>query len=214
VTGLLAAIGTSGVLAIVGEERGWRPMVYVFKPLTTVLILVVAASGGGPPARFQALVVAGLAAALAGDVLLMLPRDRFVAGLVSFLVAHLLYAAAFAGVPTGAAPWVVLAGLVAFGVGVLRALWPGLGALRGPVVGYVAVILAMAWMATARGLRVPGPGTAAAAAGALLFVLSDTLLAVDRFRAPFRGSRALVLTTYYAAQLLIALSVRLPAGAG
>jgi uncharacterized membrane protein YhhN len=47
----------------------------------------------------------------------------------------------------------------------------------------------------------------AAAAGALLFMLSDGMLAVDRFRRPFRWSRLAVLSTYFAAQWLIALSV-------
>lgn len=205
---LLVSIAVSGLLAVVGEERGPRWMVYVFKPLTTALILGLAASATGAPARYRALVVVGLAASLAGDVFLMLPRDRFVPGLASFLVAHLAYVTAFAVTPVGVAPWIVLGGLLAFGGVVLRALWPGLGPLRGPVAVYVGVILAMAWMAAARWLRLPSAGAAAAAGGALLFVLSDTLLALDRFRGRFAYARALVLTTYYGAQALIALSVR------
>jgi uncharacterized membrane protein YhhN len=205
---LLVAVATSGGLAILGEERGPRGIVYVFKPLTTVLILGLAASATGVPVRYQGLVVGGLAASLAGDVFLMLPRDRFVPGLGSFLVGHLAYVTAFAATPVGVAPWVVLGGLLAFGGVVLRALWSRLGALRGPVAVYVGVILAMAWMAAARWLRLPSAGAAAAAVGALLFVASDTLLAFDRFRGRFAGARALVLTTYYGAQVLIALSVR------
>jgi uncharacterized membrane protein YhhN len=205
---LLVCIAASGGLAIVGEERGPRWIVYVFKPLTTVLILGLAASATGVPARYQGLVVGGLAASLAGDVFLMLPRDRFVPGLGSFLVAHLAYVTAFAVTPVGVAPWVVLGGLLAFGGVVLRALWPRLGALRGPVAVYVGVILAMAWMAAARWLRLPSAGAAAAAVGALLFMASDTLLALDRFRGRFAYAHALVLTTYYGAQVLIALSVR------
>lgn len=204
-----ATLAASGLLNIVGEERGPRWLVYVCKPLTTVLILVLAASVAAGPPRYQALVVAGLAASLAGDVFLMLPDDRFVSGLVSFLVAHLAYLAAFAAGPVGATPWFVLGGLLLVGGLVLRALWHGLGALRGPVTGYVAVILAMAWMAVVRWLETPGPGTAAAAVGALLFVLSDTLLALDRFRTRLPLARGLVLATYYGAQVLIALSVRL-----
>lgn len=204
-----ATLAASGLLNIVGEERGPRWLVYVCKPLTTVLILVLAASVAAGPPRYQAFVVAALAASLAGDVFLMLPDDRFVSGLVSFLVAHLAYLAAFAAGPVGATPWIVLGGLLLAGGMVLRALWHGLGALRGPVTGYVAVMLAMAWMAVVRWLETPGPGTAAAAVGALLFVLSDTLLALDRFRTRLPLARGLVLATYYGAQVLIALSVRL-----
>jgi len=47
----------------------------------------------------------------------------------------------------------------------------------------------------------------AAAAGAGLFVVSDGVLAIDRFRWPFRAARAVTLATYWSAQLLIALSV-------
>lgn len=205
---LAAAILVSGALAILGEERGPRWLVYVWKPTTTLLILVSAALVAGAPPRYQIPILAGLAASCAGDVFLMLPRDRFLAGLVSFLGAHVAYLVAFAVVPSGWAPWVALVILLGFGGGMVRVLWPGLGALRGPVVAYVSVILAMAWMAVARWQATPGPATAAAALGALLFVASDTLLALDRFRGRFPAARALVLTTYYAAQCLIAWSVR------
>jgi uncharacterized membrane protein YhhN len=106
----------------------------------------------------------------------------------------------------------VLGLLLIVGLVVLWALWPGLGPLRAPVTVYVAVILAMAWMALTRWLRVGGSGAAAAGIGALFFVLSDTLLALDRFRTRLPLARAQVLGSYYLAQLLIAVSVRLPQG--
>lgn len=204
---LLVAVGVSAVLAVVGEERGPRWLVYVWKPATTAMILVVALLGAGGLARYQLLVSLGLAASLAGDVFLMLPRDRFVAGLASFLVAHVAYLAAFAIGPTGVTAWILLGGLVLVGGAVLHVLWPGLGRLRAPVTGYVTVILAMAWMALTRWFRLPSAAAAAAAVGAVLFVASDTLLALDRFRRRFAYARTVVLGTYYTAQTLIALSV-------
>src|SRR5215213_9375630 len=87
----------SALLTIRAEHREIRPQVYVFKPLTTALIILVALQAGHGTAGFYTpLIVAGLVCSLAGDVFLMLPRDRFVAGLVSFLLAHLCYVAAFA----------------------------------------------------------------------------------------------------------------------
>lgn len=204
---LLCAAAVSAVLAVIGEERGPRWLVYVWKPATTVLILAVAVVGASGFGRYQSLVVVGLAASVAGDVLLMLPRDRFVAGLASFLGAHLAYLGALAVVPAGVPAWLVLGVLLVLGGTVLHVLWPGLGRLRGPVSTYVAVILAMAWMAAARWLRMPSGATAAAAGGALLFVVSDTLLALDRFRGRFALARTWVLGTYWVAQSLIALSV-------
>jgi len=192
----------------VGEERGPRPLVYVFKPLTTLLILVAAVSATGADPRYRALITAGLAASLAGDVFLMLPRDRFVAGLASFLAAHLLYAVAFATAPAGPVDLALLVGLLAIAAGIVRALWDGLGRFRVPVLFYVAAIMGMAWLACVRWRTGLEAGAALAAVGALTFVLSDALLAFDRFRRRFRHSRAWVLASYYAAQALIALSVR------
>lgn len=204
---LLAAVAAGALLTIVGEERGRRPLVYVCKPATTLLILAAAALAPGAAGTYRLLVVVGLACSLAGDVFLMLPRDRFLHGLASFLVAHLAYGSAFAVLPRGTAPWAVLGLLVAVGGTVLALLWPGLGGrLRGPVVVYVAAILGMVWMAAARWIQTDAAGAGRAAAGAVFFLVSDTLLALDRFRAPFPGARAAVLATYYAGQTLIALS--------
>jgi len=204
---LLAAAATSGALAITGEERGWRALVYVCKPLTTLLLLVVAAGGPAGESAYPWLIAAGLGASLAGDVFLMLPRDRFVAGLASFLLAHVLYGAAFFTVPRtmGDVLVLVLLGIVA--AGIVAVLWAGLGRLRGPVLAYVATIIVMAWLACVRWRAGGIPGAGLAAIGALAFVTSDTLLALDRFRRPFPFSRTLVLGTYWVAQALIALSV-------
>ena len=70
----------------------------------------------------------------------------------------------------------------------------------------MGVIVAMAWQATARAAQLPTPGPLLAAVGAALFVISDATLALDRFRSHFRAARAVVMTTYIAAQWCIAAS--------
>jgi len=206
----VAAIAVSAVLAIVASTRGWRNGVYVFKPLTTLLILGLVLTG---PAHvylhplYRPLVAAGLAFSLAGDVLLMLPRDRFAAGLAAFLAAHLLYIGAFTTGGVHATGWIVLA-LAAYAVVLLRILLPHVPTrLRPAVTVYALALLAMAWTAAERDATSPPPSGALTLLGGVLFVASDSALAIDRFARQFRGADAVVLGTYYAAQALIAFSV-------
>jgi uncharacterized membrane protein YhhN len=182
--------------------------VYLFKPSTTAILLLLAAlatSVHGP--RYQWPIVAGLACSLAGDVMLMQPRDRFVPGLAAFLLAHLAYLVAFAfGFPIGTAS-VLLIPLLATGGLLLRLLWPGLGRLRGPVLAYTVAILLMVWQAWTRSWALPSSGSLLAAAGATLFMVSDGILAINRFRRPIPGAQIAIMTSYVAAQTMIALSV-------
>ena len=198
----------SAALHIPAEYGGPRWRVYVFKPLTTTLILAIgclAAAGVEP--RYQWAIVVGLVFSLAGDVFLMLPGDRFIAGLVAFLLAHIAYIVAFTtGAPLDSAPGLLLPVAVVAAV-ILRVLWPGLGRLKAPVTIYVVVIVVMTWTALARALALPSTATLLAAVGAVLFLASDAILALNRFGKPFRAGRALNLATYFAGQWLIALSV-------
>lgn len=189
-------------------EPDQRWQIYAFKPLATLLILVLALSLSPIRPEYQWAIAAGLLFSTAGDVFLMLPQDRFVAGLASFLVAHLCYVWAFTlGVPFGAAPLFWLPPIL-IGGAVLAAIWPGLKpALRAPVTVYVIVIVAMAGQAAGRWHGLGSEVALAAAIGAGFFVVSDSILALDRFRRHFQAARALTLSTYWIAQLLIALSV-------
>mgnify|MGYP002683835671 CR=1 FL=1 len=92
---LSAAAALCAALTIAAKYRQSKRLEYVCKPLATASILLIALLAEDPlTVRYQALIVLGLAASLAGDVFLMLP-DRFLPGLLSFLVAHLFYVAAF-----------------------------------------------------------------------------------------------------------------------
>ena len=157
---------------------------------------------------YRWLVFAALLCSLGGDICLLLPRG-FVAGLLHFLVAHLLYTAAFArGAAWSASAWALLAPFALGSLAMLRYLWPHLGRDRAPVGVYVSVIAVMGWCAAVRATAGPSASGELALAGALLFMLSDGLLATDRFARRLRAADAIVMTTYYAAQTLIALSVR------
>ncbi len=203
---LAVAIGLAAILDIRAVLAGDTAQEYVFKPLATALILLLAATGPAPVhASPRALVVIGLVASLAGDVFLMLPGDRFVPGLAAFLAAHVLYTVAFTRDGWRATGWPALA----CGLYVAALLWwvlPGAGRVQGPVTVYALVIGTMAWQALQRALAWRTTGPVLAAAGAVLFVVSDSALAVNRFVEPFWWAPIAVMGTYVPAQWLIASS--------
>lgn len=203
---LSLAIMICAGLAIYSSLRRRRWLRYITKPLTTVLILTLALiKPATTPDYYRVLIVIGLAFSLLGDILLMLPRDRFVLGLASFLITHLLYIIAF--VPGVKMDLLWLLPLLLTLIVVSAILWPKLGRLRTPVLLYALVIIVMAWRALARLHNLDNTSAGLAAAGALLFCLSDGLLAVERFRTRFTLAPLLVLGTYYLAQWLIVMSI-------
>jgi len=194
-------------LCIRGKNAGSALQVYIFKPLTTILIIVVALLGAGPSlSGYGAFVLSAFLFALAGDVFLMLPKDRFIAGLISFLVAHLLLVVAFVVRGVGFNWWLMLLAFLP-GMVMYRFLLPHLGRMKVPVFFYVSVISAMVWMAWEGLLQLGAYGPFLAALGAVLFLFSDAILAWNRFRGKFRNAEAIVLSTYYLSLFLIALSV-------
>lgn len=199
----------TGLFHIRAEYYGPQRAIYFLKPLTTTLILLIALLTPQPISFFyKAAISLGLLFSLVGDICLMLPADRFVLGLASFLLAHLCYIAAFATRSGFHATWWLLIPFLVDAAIMLRLLWPYVGQLKAPVLIYLLVILTMGWQAAEQWQRVEQAGVGLALLGALLFIISDSTLALDRFRKPFPSAHALVLGTYYIAQWLIALSIR------
>jgi uncharacterized membrane protein YhhN len=198
----------SGALTITARFRESKWLEYIFKPLTMVWIILIVVLNRDPlSTRYQVIILLGLLASLVGDVFLMLPDPRyFLYGLFSFLTAHLFYIVAFT-VEGGKAPLLYIIPFALYGMIVLWQLWPYLGAMKRPVTVYVGVILIMAWQAANRWIGPRLDGSLVAMVGAYLFVMSDSVLAFDRFRGSWRSAPFWVLSTYFAAQWLIALSV-------
>lgn len=198
----------SAALEIRAEYKGPAIHVYLCKPLTLICIILIALQDKQQSTPFyQSMIVAGLSCSLVGDIFLMLPSDRFIHGLVSFLFAHLCYIAAFA---TGAQGFSWLASLIPFvlyGGVMMRVLLPHLKSLKIPVLVYMLLIMLMGWQALARFLSAGSAGSGLALAGALLFIASDSILALNRFKGRFKSAQFLILSTYFIAQALIALSV-------
>lgn len=202
---LTLLMAVSAALAIAGAlfAPAALPLHYLFKPLTT-LLLVVLAWRSPDPHGFRRGVLAGLGLSLAGDVALMLPVGAFALGLGAFLLAHLAYIAAFRRRAQARAVVVAAAAYAVVAAGLLSVLLPKVPtALQWPVLAYVAVLVGMA--AFAFGAR--GAAGTRLALGGVLFLLSDGLLAWDRFASPLPLAPVGVLASYWAAQWCIARSV-------
>lgn len=203
-----ALVLAGALLTLVGEYVGRRWLVYVFKPVTTALVIAAALlDQPTAPPFYRRAIVAGLALSWVGDVCLMLPRDRFVAGLAAFFGAHLCYITAFLSLGRPVLSLTVLAPLLGYAVLLLLRVQAGAGRLAPVVALYAGALASMAWLAVGRALHVHTMPVLFAAGGALLFVVSDSVLAYDRFRVAFNKAPAIILTTYWAAQWLIARSV-------
>ena len=211
ITVLMALMLQSGALATVTSALGFLGWHWLFKPLTMVLALIlVASSAYSSSARCQFgfktlfLLAAALGGSLAGDVFLMFP-GYFIPGLVSFLMAHLFYVALFKSRQAWFAHRGALAATLGIGMAMYAFLWAGglPTALRAPEAAYVLVIALMAAQAIGRATTLRDAPSLLVAVGAGFFMLSDSLLATNRFVTPLPMAQVWVLSTYYAAQVLI-----------
>jgi len=180
----------------------------IAKPVTMALLVAASATLGDAPGDVRAWLVVGAVFGLVGDVALLgRGEGAFMAGLGAFAIGHLAYAVAAVGLgfdATWAVPGLVfMGGLLAFRF--VTRTYPGAVAHGGPVLGgavlfYAAVISAM--VVTAWGTTVP-----LAAAGAVLFAISDWILGHRRFAGPLPGGRLAIMVPYHVGQALLILGI-------
>jgi len=199
----------------VGRLRSNKLLEYVGKPLAIVFLLawLVQRTHLAGGAVWFAI---ALALSLVGDILLMLPSERFDGGLAAFFLAHLAYIVGFnlSPAPFELPALGLAAVLVALGAWVYARLSAGVRAigkpaLQAPLLLYSMVLAAMLFSAV-QCLSRPAWGIPAAllvSLGAGLFFLSDTLHAWNKFVRPLRLARILVHVTYHLAQLGITAGV-------
>lgn len=190
-----------------------RRLEYFAKPAVIIALLIWM----GLKTGYQASVVwfaLGLFFSLLGDILLMLPREQFIAGLLAFLIAQGAYILGFNPSPAplnfASGILVLLVALVAQQVyqrlaASLRA--SGRARLILPVLAYTIVISVMLASALITLVRMDWPVLSAllCSFGALLFFLSDILLAWNKFISPSPRSRVPSIAAYHLGQILIAL---------
>ena len=209
---LLTIVGAiAAVLAIASApwalDRPW--LNFAFEPLATLCVIAWAALGRSDDGLVKRWIVVGLVFSLAGDVALLWPVQGFLVGLVAFLLGHAAYLVAltrrvkFLASPPAFGVWAIVA------ASVLARLWAGVPAdLRAPVIVYVCALAAMAAQATSVWLARRGQPDAkrwrTVAIGGALFVLSDAILATDKFVGGITMPTLWNLSIYWLGQWFIA----------
>lgn len=200
------------ILLVRAKFRSDQKQIFFFKPVSTLLVITVALLSfltPGVQPSFTLWIALGLVLSLGGDVALMFKTNKaFRIGLVLFLLTHLVYSIAFT-VFNGIQPQDLISGAVLLVLAAIIFLYlkPGLDNLQGPVIFYILAICLMVNRAISTLFGDTFSITQAwlVTIGAILFWLSDLILAINRFRHPFKEER-LNLFPYYGGQLLIALS--------
>ena len=199
----MCAFVQAAALATTANACGWSEVYLWAKPLA-LLVLMVAAWQSSAGILGRKWLMLALALSLLGDVLLM-GEGLFVPGLVAFLLAHISYIQLF----RQDAPWLRSRRAVAVCISAAAVIFVGLDQnglpteLRVPVAAYVLVIATMAAQAWGRAKHLYSASSLWVAWGSLSFMLSDTLLAFDKFVSPLPYAGLWVLATYYLAQGLI-----------
>ncbi|MDY8134728.1 lysoplasmalogenase [Aquimarina sp. 2201CG5-10] len=163
------------------------------------------------PKRTTLLMLLALVFSLSGDVLLLFTEQShlfFIMGLLSFLIAHVMYVLVFLKKRNKTQkPGLFLAITLLYGLSLFYVLYPGLDQMLIPVIVYMVVILLMANTAFLRKGLVQKSSYNYVLVGALFFMLSDSLLALNMFYQPIMLSNIMIMTTYAIAQLLIVYGV-------
>ena len=160
---------------------------------------------------FHRLILAALLFSWIGDVTLQLNQFNdifFMVGLSGFLIAQLIYLSAFfstrgSNILFFRKFWLIFI-VIAYGIGIVWLLFDGLGDMKIPVIAYTIVILTMLSAAINRKEKVNRLSYKLVLIGAMFFILSDSLIAIDKFTFEFPLARIAIMSTYVAAQYLIA----------
>lgn len=188
------------------------PMYYFTKPAILTLLIIYFWLQESPLNKSaKNITLLALLFSLIGDILLMFEdksSNFFIAGLISFLLAHLMYISVFFKSRNKAANrFPILAVLVIYASGIFYFLKDGLGDMLFPVLAYILIILTMVATAFLRKKSEVTNSYNLVLAGAVFFLISDSLLALDKFYLPIPLSSISILLTYALAQYLIVLGI-------
>ncbi|MGM5470049.1 lysoplasmalogenase [Flavobacteriaceae bacterium LMO-SS05] len=188
------------------------PRHYVTKPLIVLSLMFYFLSCSKTLQKpIRNVTTLALICALAGDILLMFDDHNplyFIFGLVAFLMAHVFYIIVYLKHRNKSRqPFPFIVALLIFATGLFYLILDGLGDLLIPVVVYILVILTMTTTAFMRKGRVTHHSYVLVFLGALLFMISDSLLSLNMFYKPFPFANIGIMVTYALAQFFIVLGI-------
>ena len=206
------------LLNLYGEYLGVKALIFATKPLLLTLLALFFLANT-LPSSFRNAILLGFIFSIGGDTLLMFTENAlkgelyFILGLGSFLLAHVFYFAAFQYYPNRlSGPLYQKPALLFFFflflIANLLFLWPYLPtSLLIPVCLYSLVIVTMAAAAYNLQNRITSENFFLLFTGVLLFILSDSLIALNKFTPyGFKMARIAIMTTYICGQLMICLA--------
>lgn len=208
---LFFIFGFADVLFIYLGETGWHSMLKPLLMPTLMLSLLFEKM----KIKWSQLIIAALFFSFCGDVFLLNDVGNngfFIYGLLCFLITHILYIIYFHKIKKNDQsllqkyPWIA-ALVAAFAVSLIQFLYPQLGALKIPVIIYASVICLMLLYSLHVFLDVNAPANWMFVVGAIFFVCSDSLLAINKFNNPFALAGSAVMFTYCTAQFFIVTAV-------
>jgi uncharacterized membrane protein YhhN len=193
-----------------GAARGHEMVMMASKPF---IMLTLMAHYFSSVIRPLYVVLGALFFCWMGDILLMFVEQTelfFIAGLASFLIGHVLYILCYQRLRSAGSMVLLITQRLRFslpivlaGSGLLMLLFPYLGDMKIPVTIYALVIVVMSITALSRYGLTTASSFWSVFSGALLFMLSDSLLAINKFYSPFSASAFFIMATYCTAQWLI-----------
>ncbi len=202
--GFPVVIILSGILALFFDftENPWG--YYITKPATTFLILLYALLKRNKELnKFNLRICLGLLFCLVGDTFLLF-EVYFIFGLISFLMGHLCFLVAFWGQQGFKWPRPIGILLLLIAATILYLCYPNLGVLKVPVFVYVGIIVLMSWQGIALQQSNSRPDFRWLGWAVGLFMLSDSLLALNKFYQSIPFSGLLILSTYWFSLFLMA----------
>uniref|UniRef100_A0A336LFI4 lysoplasmalogenase n=1 Tax=Culicoides sonorensis TaxID=179676 RepID=A0A336LFI4_CULSO len=191
------------------ENHGklWSTVVKIFPIISLMIFIFLYGINTSKGHRSRQFLLIGLIFSSIGDILLNI--DFFPEGMGAFAVAQIFYISSFGFKPLKPLIGVVLYCIGAAGVSLFYQTLPTILKFGLPIYG--TLLLTMCWRALARIAENPfdlkNSPKLACAIGAVLFVISDSLIAFDKFYIPLSFAPLSIMVTYYAAQFGITLSI-------